>query len=314
MIQTLEEQSFANLYNTVYANVSMLPFEINALDVKDGKAVNYLNAATRYATNASKCEIIGKTAHFSYLQETDMQTLLSTLERYEIFKNDTKLSSFFMGVNNAFTLAKNRYVGELGVFGGKTYTLSLELPDTVLSSLDPHANALSIALRERKYQLTDGENELTFLLENTRLVLIDGAIEHTKNLTFSYLPNARAYAVMINGDCTDQELTIPMRRLLLPVVQMNASGDFLPTLSLEKLTLPYTIQTIKANAFSHFSALERVDFLGTADQWAEIDFENEGSSPTRLSKNLYPRHDFNVRHFAIRNQNPTLCLYELSVA
>jgi hypothetical protein len=74
---------------------------------------------------------------------------------------------------------------------------------------------------------------------------------------------------------------------LLPVIQIDASGDLLPTLALKKLTLPHTIQTIKANAFAHFCALEKIDFLGTADQWAEITFENERTSPTFLSENLH---------------------------
>ena len=63
-----------------------------------------------------------------------------------------------------------------------------------------------------------------------------------------------------------------------------ASSAFEGCELLTNLTIPNSIISIGSSAFKDCSALTRVNYLGTVDEWVDIDF---GSNPTNYAKDLY---------------------------
>ncbi len=57
--------------------------------------------------------------------------------------------------------------------------------------------------------------------------------------------------------------------------------------SLTGISLPASIESIGVTAFNGCIKLAKVNFAGTASQWAQISFGSEYSNPTFYSKNLY---------------------------
>ena len=68
--------------------------------------------------------------------------------------------------------------------------------------------------------------------------------------------------------------------------------------TLESITLAESIESIGGAAFQNCTALKKVNYLGTIDSWAQIEFGNECANPTYYSKNLYI-NDINVLTGAI---------------
>ena len=49
--------------------------------------------------------------------------------------------------------------------------------------------------------------------------------------------------------------------------------------SLRTIVIPKSVVNIENDAFSNCTSLERVDYLGTMDDWKNINFENNSSNP-----------------------------------
>lgn len=100
------------------------------------------------------------------------------------------------------------------------------------------------------------------------------------------------YEVSGIGTCTEKDISIPETHNDLPVKSIGIEA-FLDCGNLERITLPSSITSIGDGAFLNCFGLTKVNFLGTIDQWAEIEFEegvDEGSpfsNPTQLAHDLY---------------------------
>jgi len=57
--------------------------------------------------------------------------------------------------------------------------------------------------------------------------------------------------------------------------------------SLTKIVIPNSVTSIGDWAFFGCSSLTKVNYLGTIDQWAQIEFDGSDSNPTYYAKNLY---------------------------
>ena len=56
---------------------------------------------------------------------------------------------------------------------------------------------------------------------------------------------------------------------------------------LTSVTIPNSVTSIGESAFYDCSGLTKVNYLGTVDEWVEIDFNTRDSNPTYYAKNLY---------------------------
>ena len=56
---------------------------------------------------------------------------------------------------------------------------------------------------------------------------------------------------------------------------------------LTSVTIPNSVTSIDYNAFDGCKALTKVNYLGTVDEWVEIDFDSYASNPTYYAVNLY---------------------------
>ena len=62
---------------------------------------------------------------------------------------------------------------------------------------------------------------------------------------------------------------------------------FVGAVYLTSIDIPSTITTFLANPFDGCDALVKVNYLGTIDEWVQINFEQRRSNPLCVSKNLY---------------------------
>lgn len=62
---------------------------------------------------------------------------------------------------------------------------------------------------------------------------------------------------------------------------------FSDSTALKKITIPKSVKTIGESAFKQCSKLEKVNYLGTIDEWASINFENSSANPISRAKKLY---------------------------
>jgi len=288
-IDTMDEQLFANAYNEAYHQVFSLPFrtEKETLSLHGTVQSIYLNEATMYGMNVSKCEWIDGKISFSFLSIEQMQTLLQDLLNYGNFANDPTVSALITGAKNSLIFLSPHYTGELGTYDNNSYTLLRELPDNLhIPENTANENRLLSRLKTRKYQLTDGQISLTFLLDD-EMTVQDAEMENTDGFTFEYNQTEDSYSVYINPETTKTELTVPSRHLLCPVTTIHGDSSQIQASPLEQITLPSTFKKATKGAFASFLHLKKVNFLGTLDQWVEITFEEATASPTYLAKDLY---------------------------
>jgi hypothetical protein len=65
-----------------------------------------------------------------------------------------------------------------------------------------------------------------------------------------------------------------------------SSGAFENCNSLESLTIPSSVKIIGESAFKGCDSLLTVNYLGTIDEWAEIEFANSSSNPLARNKSI----------------------------
>lgn len=64
-------------------------------------------------------------------------------------------------------------------------------------------------------------------------------------------------------------------------------GAFLDASSLKEVTLSSSIKSVGEDAFKNSQYIEKVNFNGTASEWASIDFKNAYANPLYYGENLY---------------------------
>ena len=67
----------------------------------------------------------------------------------------------------------------------------------------------------------------------------------------------------------------------------NNEGAFEGCISLEKITLPATLETVYPHAFKGCTSLANVFYNGNLEDWSKIDFQNSTSNPTCYASALY---------------------------
>ncbi len=72
------------------------------------------------------------------------------------------------------------------------------------------------------------------------------------------------------------------------------------THNVEYVEIAPTVKSISSGAFYQLSNLKKVNFLGTIDDWVQIEFATNYSNPTYISKNLYIKGEL-IHHADIQN-------------
>ena len=115
-----------------------------------------------------------------------------------------------------------------------------------------------------------------------------GAKQPSEGLKFDYVYlNCPAYEVSL-GTCTDTEVVIPSEYEGKPVAKIKARG--FDDSAITSITIPATVIQMGGygGAFNNCTSLREVNFLGTIEQWAQINFgEYFTNNPLWLAGNLY---------------------------
>ena len=121
---------------------------------------------------------------------------------------------------------------------------------------------------------------------------VDGVCEcgkeyYTEGLVFNLINNDTEYEVSgyIYTD-TDSDVVIPSTYEGKSVTSIGYQAFYNCT-SLTSITIPDSVTSIGSYAFYNCTALTKVNYLGTIDQWVEIEFANNNANPLYYAKNLY---------------------------
>jgi len=105
-----------------------------------------------------------------------------------------------------------------------------------------------------------------------------------ETLQFTLINNDTEYGV--SGYVGEEsEVVIPAEYKGKPVTKIIDSA--FNGLAITSIEIPSSIKVIGNGAFNNCASLTYVNFLGTVDEWVEIEIGNTYSSPTRNSKDLY---------------------------
>ena len=107
----------------------------------------------------------------------------------------------------------------------------------------------------------------------------------SKGLRYDLNGDGKSYTVF-KGNCTDTEVIIPAVYNVLPVTSIGKSA-FYNYGSLTGVVIPGSVTSIGDVAFARCDNLKKVNYRGTIEQWAEIDFYDLSSNPTYRTNNLY---------------------------
>ena len=130
----------------------------------------------------------------------------------------------------------------------------------------------------------DGEAFITFELENGKPVNI--VSEKVEGLTFNLINGGKAYEVAYDKKSQATDIVIPETYGGLPVTKI-ADEAFNGIMNLESITIPASIASTGDRSFQQCQNLKKINFLGTVNQWAEIDFNIAMGAPTQFAGNLY---------------------------
>lgn len=105
-----------------------------------------------------------------------------------------------------------------------------------------------------------------------------------------YIPSNLKKVTILNGkihayafyNCT--QLTDVILSKNLTSIDKNA---FYNCNSLTSITIPDTITSIGSTAFYNCSALSKINYIGSIDQWVQIEFSDSHSNPLYYAENLY---------------------------
>lgn len=285
------ETEFAELYNEIYDKVKGFHIrnERNYIPLSDAIEVDYMNDASRYGYNTTAFVSNKNGVHFLYISEEELREILDDILEKEEVANDSKKTQFVTGVKDCLNSFNGRYVGELGEYNGKNYTLSYVFDNLY------YTNYWESSCEEFRYKISNGENEITFERINKKLtnVCINGLTligsegqELKYGLQFEKNADKNSYAVSYNAKAGEGfvDIEIPSEYNGAPVTRIKRGGFLNATIN--RLTIPNTIKVIEGG----FSAINKVDFLGTVDEWASIIFDSEydnSVNPTYYAKDLY---------------------------
>ena len=116
-------------------------------------------------------------------------------------------------------------------------------------------------------------------------VCIDCGKEASKGLEYTENDDG-TYTVSGIGTCTDTDLIIPSKHNGEAVTEIGAFAFFYGT-SLTSVTISDSVISIGNDAFYDCYSLTGVNYLGSAEDWCNIEFGNYYSNPFYYVKNLY---------------------------
>lgn len=274
------EADFAELYNEIYQKVRGLKMrdESDYMSLNGATEVNFMNDAASYGLNRTKCVTYGKGIEFLFIDYEDLQSVLSELAKDNVIKSKPEVLSLVNGAKGCLDGLKHSYIGELGEHNGKTYTLEYVLDG------DKEVDTWRIWSDKFAYKLGDGETFITFELENGKPVNIIS--EKIEGLTFNLIDGGKAYEVAYDEQSGITEIVIPETFGGLPVTRI-ADQAFNGAMSVQNITIPASIRSTGDRSFQLCNGLQKVNFLGTVNQWAEIDFSVAMGMPTDFAGDLY---------------------------
>ena len=275
-----KETKFAELYNEIYEEVRGLKMRDDSdyMSLNGAKEVNFMNDAATYGLNRTKCVTYGKGVDFLFIDYEDLQSVLSELAKDNVIKSKQEFLSLVNGAKGCLDGLKHSYIGELGEHNGKTYTLEYVLDG------DKEVDTWRIWSDKFAYKLGDGETFITFELENGKPVNI--VSEKVEGLTFNLIDSGKAYEVSYDKKSQTADVVIPETYGGLPVTKI-ADQAFNGAMSVQNITIPASIRSTGDRSFQMCNGLQKVNFLGTVNQWAEIDFSIAIGAPTQFAGDLY---------------------------
>lgn len=274
-----KEAEFAEFYNEIYQEVRGLKMRDDSdyMSLKNAKEVNFMNDAATYGLNRTKCVTCGKGVEFLFIDYKDLQSILSELAKDNAIKNSQEFLSLVNGAKGCLDNLKHSYIGELGEHNGKTYTLEYVLGDKEVDAWRIWSDKLA-------YKLGDGNTFITFELENGKPINIIS--EKVEGLTFNLINGGKAYEVACDKKSGVTEIVIPETFGGLPVTRI-ANNAFYDAMDVQSITIPAGITSTGDLSFYNCRNLKKVNFLGTVNQWAEIDFSVAMGVPTNIAGDLY---------------------------
>lgn len=274
------ETEFAELYNEIYQKVRGLKMrdESDYMSLNGAKEVNFMNDAATYGLNRTKCITYGKGIEFLFIDYEDLQSVLSELAKDNVIKSKPEFLSLVDGAKGCLDGLKHSYIGELGEHNGKTYTLEYVLDG------DKEVDTWRIWSDRFAYKLGNGETFITFELENGKPVHIIS--EKVEGLTFKLIDSDKAYEVSYDRESNITEIVIPETFGGLPVTKI-ADNAFNGAMNVQSITIPASITATGNLSFMDCRNLKKVNFLGTINQWAAIDFSVAIGAPTEFAGDLY---------------------------
>ena len=110
--------------------------------------------------------------------------------------------------------------------------------------------------------------------------------EFSQDLAFEVNSDRTGYAVSGVGLCLDKDIKIPNTHLGKPVTEIKYEAFYCDD-GITSVSIPNSVTFIDSSAFSGCDSLTRVEYTGTIDQWAQIEFNGGSSNPLCYAKNLY---------------------------
>ena len=285
-----KEAEFAAFYNEIYQKVQGLKIrnERDYMSLDDAIEVDFMNDAATYGLNKTKCVTYHKGIEFLFIDYENLQSILSTLAQSERVKNNQKSLDFINGAKGCLDGLKNHYIGELGEHNGKTYTLEYVLDG------NKKVDTWRLWSENFVYKIGDGENFITFELEDKQLInarvngqLVVGSQGDEiliNGLKFTLNLDGQSYSVAYHKESDVKNIVIPETYGGLPVTKI--ADEAFDTNQVESITIPASITSTGVCAFSQ-EGLKKINFLGTVNQWAEIDFNILRGAPTQFTEDLY---------------------------
>jgi len=124
-----------------------------------------------------------------------------------------------------------------------------------------------------------------------------------KNFIFSINTEKGGYTVSLNkNEPIPNIVNIPSSYKGLPVTCINDYGFQYGII--EEITIPDTITKIGVFAFDECTNLSKVNYMGTIDQWAQINFGNLYSNPSMYANDLYVNDELVTNIYLNCNVSP----------
>ena len=272
------EARFANLYDEIYEKVKCLKIrnENDLLDLSTGREISYMGTATEYGLNKIEYVVNDNGVHFLYLEQKELNSLLSKVEKSDLVKNDEEFTAFVNGIKGSLNAQGKKYIGKLGLYNGVEYTTKYIFKDVWWETDWSHQ------CEKFYYSITDGVNELIFEYKNGELVNFDinppgdesGNI--IDGMLFNLNADRKSYTLSkYTQEETDEkiDLVIPATYKNKPVTKIADLAFNSHNLEFESLTIPTSIIYIGTNLIKK---IENLNYLGTVNQWVGITFKFNG--------------------------------------